>query len=69
MIGVLTYVCGRDIVFTVKGDIKYVKILDEKVLKTDDEIEPQYKDCKYLTIIDSYDRIGDKELVLCQHVR
>lgn len=38
-----------------------LKILDEKVLKTDDEIEAQYKDCKYLTIIDSYDRIGDND--------
>ena len=36
-----------------------LQILDEQVLKTDDEIEELYKDCKYLTIIDSYDRIGD----------
>ena len=28
-----------------------LKILDEKVLKTDDEIEAQYKDCKYLSLI------------------
>lgn len=34
-----------------------LKILDEKVLKTDDEIEEQYKDCKYLYIIDSYDKL------------
>ena len=36
-----------------------LKILDEKVLKTDDEIEELYKDCKYLCIIDSYDRVAD----------
>ena len=36
-----------------------LKILDEKVLKTDDEIEEQYKDCKYLYIIDSYDNLID----------
>lgn len=36
-----------------------LKILDEKVLRTDDEIEDLYKDCKYLCIIDSYDKIGD----------
>lgn len=38
-----------------------LQILDEQVLKTDDEIEELYKDCKYLTIIDSYDRIGDND--------
>lgn len=38
-----------------------LKILDEKVLKTDDEIEEQYKDCKYLTIIDSYEQIADND--------
>jgi len=36
-----------------------LKILDENVLKTDDEIEEQYKDCKYLYIIDSYDNLID----------
>ncbi len=34
-----------------------LKILDEKTLKNDYEIEEQYKDCKYLYIIDSYDKI------------
>lgn len=34
-----------------------LKILDEKELKTDDEIEELYKDCKYLYIIDSYDKL------------
>lgn len=34
-----------------------LKILDEKVLRTDDEIEREYKDCKYLYVIDSYDEI------------
>lgn len=38
-----------------------LKILDEKVLKTDDEIEELYKDCKYLYIIDSYDKMVDDE--------
>ena len=36
-----------------------LNILDEKVLKTDEEIEEQYKDCKYLYIIDSYDKLID----------
>lgn len=36
-----------------------MKILDEKILKNDYEIEEQYKDCKYLYIIDSYDKIVD----------
>lgn len=37
-----------------------LKILNEKVLKTDDEIEELYKDCKYLYIIDSYDKVTDE---------
>ena len=36
-----------------------LKILDEKVIRTDDDIEEQYKDCKYVIIIDSYDNIVD----------
>lgn len=36
-----------------------LKILDEKVLRTDDDIEREYKDCKYLCTIDSYDKIAD----------
>lgn len=36
-----------------------LKILNEKILRTDDEIEDQYKDCKYLYIIDSYDKFLD----------
>lgn len=36
-----------------------LKMLDEKVLRSDDEIEDLYKDCKYLYIIDSYDKIVD----------
>lgn len=36
-----------------------LKILDEKVLRTDDEIEEMYKDCKYLYIIESYDKLTD----------
>ena len=38
-----------------------LKILDEKVLRTDDDIEEQYKDCKYLYVIDSYDKLIDDE--------
>ncbi|MFG6323783.1 MAG: hypothetical protein K1W35_25480 [Lachnospiraceae bacterium] len=38
-----------------------LKILDEKILRTGDDIEEQYKDCKYLTIIDSYDKIADND--------
>ena len=38
-----------------------LKILDEKVLKTDEEIERLYKNCKYLCIIDSYDKIVDDD--------
>lgn len=36
-----------------------LKILDEKVLRTDDDIEEQYKDCKYLYLIDSYEKLVD----------
>lgn len=36
-----------------------LKILNEKVLKTDDEIEDQYKNCKYISIIDSYNKISE----------
>lgn len=36
-----------------------LKILDEKVLKTDDEIENEYKNCKYISIIDSYENVAD----------
>lgn len=38
-----------------------LKILDEKVLKTDEEIRRLYKNCKYVYIIDSYDKVGDDE--------
>lgn len=38
-----------------------LKILDEKILKTDGEIRQLYKDCKYLYIIDSYDKVVDDE--------
>ena len=36
-----------------------LKILDEKVLRTDDEIGRLYKNCKYLCTIDSYDKLAD----------
>lgn len=38
-----------------------LKILDEKVLRTVDDIEDQYKDCKYVTLLDSYDQIADND--------
>lgn len=34
-----------------------LKILDEKVMKTDSEIRKLYKDCKYVYIIDNYDKV------------
>ncbi|GFI46394.1 hypothetical protein IMSAGC019_01708 [Lachnospiraceae bacterium] len=43
-----------------------LQILDEKVLKTDDEIENLYKNCKYLYTIDSYDKmLEDKGYLYC----
>lgn len=36
-----------------------LKIVDEKILRTDDEIEDIYKDCKYVSIIDSYDKVAE----------
>ena len=53
-----------------------LQILDEKVLKTDDEIERLYRNCKYLCIIDSYDKLADNNRgaigvqyeLLCQHI-
>lgn len=43
-----------------------LKILDEKVLWTDDEIEREYKDCKYLYVINSYDEIvEDRGYLYC----
>lgn len=36
-----------------------LKILDEKILKTDDEMEDEYKDCKYLYLIDSYEKLTE----------
>ena len=38
-----------------------LQILDEKVLRSDDEVESQYKNCKYLCIIDSYDKVADND--------
>ena len=38
-----------------------LKILNEKVLKSDMEIRSLYKDCKYVYIIDSYDKVVDDE--------
>ncbi len=58
-------VCGCDVtIFTDKIDAIYgsmvmLQILDEKVMKTDSEIENLYRNCKYLCIIDSYDKLAD----------
>lgn len=38
-----------------------LKILDEKVLRTDDDIEDEYRNCKYLYTVDSYDKVVDDE--------
>lgn len=38
-----------------------LKILDEKTLKTDTEIRSLYKNCKYVYIIDGYDKVVDDE--------
>ena len=38
-----------------------LKILNEKVLKSDMEIRHLYKDSKYVYIIDSYDKVVDDE--------
>lgn len=38
-----------------------LKILDEKELRTDDDIEREYKNCKYLYIIDDSDKLIDDE--------
>ena len=38
-----------------------LKILNEKILKSDMEIRRLYKDCKYVYIIDSYDKVVDDE--------
>ena len=42
-----------------------LKILDEKVLRADEEIRKLYKDCKYVYIIDSYDKAVDDEGKIC----
>ena len=36
-----------------------LKIVDEKILRTDDEIEDIYKDCKYISIIDDYEKAAE----------
>ena len=43
-----------------------LKILDEKVLRTDDDIRKLYKDSKYLYLIDSYDKaVNDEGYLYC----
>ena len=57
----LTEVKGYAIIIKIRYVIfrgySMLKILDEKVLKTDDEIDYLYKNCKYLYTIDSYDKL------------
>ncbi|KAI4450903.1 hypothetical protein C823_005440 [Eubacterium plexicaudatum ASF492] len=38
-----------------------LKIIDEKILRTDDDIEQECKNCKCLYTIDNYDKIIDNE--------
>lgn len=61
----LTEVKGYAIIIKIRYVIfrgySMLKILDEKVLKTDDEIDYLYKNCKYLYTIDSYDKLEDRE--------
>ena len=38
-----------------------LKILNEKILRTDNEIERLYQNCKYLCVLDSLDRIEDND--------
>lgn len=42
-----------------------LKILDEKVVRTDEEIEELYKNCKYLYIIDGLDMLKEKGYLYC----
>ncbi len=48
-----------DKIDAIYGGMVMLQILDEKVLKTDGEIENLYRNCKYLCIIDSYDKLAD----------
>lgn len=47
-----------------RGGYRMLKILDEKVLRTDSEIEELYEDCNYLCTIDSYDKLADNNAYL-----
>lgn len=47
--------------YVIFGGFSMLRILDEKELKTDDEIDCLYKNCKYLYTIDSYDKLEDRE--------
>lgn len=38
-----------------------LKILNEKFMRTDGEMEDFYKNCKYIYIIGSYDKVVDNE--------
>lgn len=56
----IIYTAGKvEYDYKIKGGKYILKILDEKVLKIDEEIEKLYKDCKYLCIIDGYDKLAD----------
>lgn len=63
MTGVLTYdIMFKQRIFKIEtggGGSIMLKILNEDVMKTNDEIEEQYRDCKYLYIIDSYEKLAE----------
>lgn len=43
-----------------------LQILNEKMLKSDDEIQSQYKNCKYLCILDNLEQItGNDGYLYC----
>lgn len=56
------YIAGKNHIR--KKGYRMLKILDEKILRTDSEIEELYEDCKYLCTIDSYDKLADNNRYL-----
>ncbi|MCM1183201.1 MAG: hypothetical protein NC337_07490 [Roseburia sp.] len=38
-----------------------LKILDEKIRRTDEEIRRLYKNCKYICTIDSWSKVADND--------
>ena len=56
------YIAGKNHIR--KKGYRMLKILDEKILRKDSEIEELYEDCKYLCTIDSYDKLADNNRYL-----